>query len=180
MRFILQLFKSKRSVFQLLDNFSESKNGPSSYKVTAKAHSTMLAKKCIPLYLEDLKFLIKRAGWVVTKIHAHLTFDQKPFLKKFILMNQTSRQDSKNNIENYFYKLMNNSNFGYDCRNNIDNCDFVPISDEIGEIQRLQKYYNLVDPKVEAFVSPKLIEESVEEKYNDQLHNLKKMTHFIN
>ena len=30
---------------------------------------------------------------------------------------------------------MNNSNFGYDCRNNMDNCDFVPIFDEIGEVQ---------------------------------------------
>ena len=33
-------------------------------------------------------------------------------------MNQKSRQESKN------YKLMNNSNFGYDCRKNLDNCKF--------------------------------------------------------
>ena len=51
------------------------------------------------------------AGWKVTKIHAHLTFEQKRFKKKFILMNQKSRQESKNNIEKDFYKLMNNSNF---------------------------------------------------------------------
>ena len=25
---------------------------------------------------------------------------------------------------------MNNSNFGYDCQNNLDNCQFVPIFDE--------------------------------------------------
>ena len=66
----------ERSVYQLLDNYKESKNGPCSYRVTAKAHTTMLSKKCIPLYLEDSVFLIKRAGWIVTKIHAHLTFDQ--------------------------------------------------------------------------------------------------------
>ena len=30
-------------------------------------------------------------------------------------MNQKSRQESKNNIEKDFYKLMNNPNFGYDC-----------------------------------------------------------------
>ena len=33
-------------------------------------------------------------------------------------MNQKSRQEAKNYIEKDFYKLMNNSNFGYDCRNN--------------------------------------------------------------
>ena len=36
-------------------------------------------------------------------------------------MNQKSRQESKNSIEKDFYKLMNNSNFVYDCQNNLDN-----------------------------------------------------------
>ena len=45
------------------------------------------------MYLEDLVFCIKRAGWKVTKIHAHLTFEQKRFKQKFILMNQKSRQE---------------------------------------------------------------------------------------
>ena len=136
----------ERSVFQLLDNYSKNINGPSSYRVTAKAHSTMIEKKCIPHYSEDLSFIIKRTRWVVTKIHVHLTFDQKPFKRNFILMNQKSRQESKINAEKGFFKLMNNSNFGSDCRNSLDNCDYVPIFDEIGDIQRLQKYYNLSDP----------------------------------
>ena len=74
------------------------------------------------MYLEDLAFVIKRAGWKVTKIHTHLTFERKNFKEKFILMNQKSRQLFKNNIEKDFYKLMNNSNSGYDCRNNLNNC----------------------------------------------------------
>ena len=49
----------ERSVFQLMDNYSESANGASTYNVTAKARASMLPKKCIPLYLEDLVFLIK-------------------------------------------------------------------------------------------------------------------------
>ena len=89
-------------------------------------------------------------------------------------MNQKSRQESKSNIEKDFFKLMNNSNFGNDCRNILDYCDFVPIFDEIGKIQRLQKYFNLIDPKISGFVSGKLIKENVEEKYNDQLHKLDK------
>ena len=42
------------------------------------------------MYLEDLVFCIKRAGWKVTEIHAHLTFKQKRFKQKFILMNRKS------------------------------------------------------------------------------------------
>ena len=42
-------------------------------------------------------------------------------------MNQVSRQNAKTNMEKDFYKLMNNLNFGYDCRNNADNCYFLPI-----------------------------------------------------
>ena len=87
----------------------------------------MLPKKCIPLCLEDLAFIIKRCGWVLTKIHAHLTFDQSPFKKNFIFMNQKSRQESKTNTEKDFFKLINNASFGSDCRNNMDNNDFVSI-----------------------------------------------------
>ena len=64
-----------------------------------------------PMYLEDLVFCIKRAGWKLTKIHSHLTFEQARFKQKFILMNQKLRQQPKNSVEKDFYKLMNNSNF---------------------------------------------------------------------
>ena len=67
--------------------------------------------------LEDLVFCIKRAGWKVTKIHSHLTFEQKRFKhkihshltfeqkrfkQKFIMMNQKPRQQSENNVEKDF------------------------------------------------------------------------------
>ena len=82
------------------------------------------------MHLEDLVFCIKRTGWKVTKIHSHLTFEQERFKQKFILLNQKSRRHSKNNVERDFYKLMNNSNFAFDCRNNFGNCKFAPIFDE--------------------------------------------------
>ena len=47
----------------------------------------MLKKKFLPMYLEHLAFAIKSAGRKVTKIHTHLTFEQKRFKEKFILMN---------------------------------------------------------------------------------------------
>ena len=63
-------------------------------------------------------------------------------------------------------------NFGSDCRNNMDNYDFVPIFDEINEIYSLQKYYSLVDPKIDKFVSGKILEEYVNDKFNQQSHKL--------
>ena len=97
------------------------------------------------MYLEDLVFCIKRAGWKVTKIHSHITFEQAIFKQKFVLMNQKSRQQSRNTVEKDFYKLMNNSNFGYDYRNNLDNCKFVPIFDEYEEITFINRYNNIFD-----------------------------------
>ena len=102
----------ERSVYQLLEQYVEgTNNNPLAYRSTKKVHTTMLKKKFLPMYLEHLAFVIKRADWKVTKIHAHLTFEQKRLKEKFILMNQKSRQLSKNNIEKDFYKLMNNSKF---------------------------------------------------------------------
>ena len=43
----------------------------------------------------------------------------------------------------------------------MDNCDFVPIFDNIGEVQKIQKYYNLFDPKVAQFLSGELMEDSI-------------------
>ena len=71
-------------------------------------------------------------------------------------MNQKSRQHSKNNVEKDFYKLMNNSNFGFDCRNNLDNCKFVPIFDEYKEITFINQYHNIFDSKFSEFVTAEL------------------------
>ena len=93
-------------------------------------------------------------------------------------MNQKSRQNSKNNIKKDFYKLMNNSNFGYDCRNNLDNCQFIPIFDELKEIMYLKRYYNYFNSKISKFVTADLIRQEIEEKFNDSLLLLDKEDRF--
>ena len=52
---------------------------------------------------------------------------------------------------------MNNSNFGYDCRNNLDNCKFVPIFDEYKELTYIHRYHNIFDQKVSQFVTSELL-----------------------
>ena len=85
---------NERSLFQLLELFDTTDNSKQkSYRCTVKSHATMFLKKCIPLYTEDLRFLIKRAGWIVTKLYSHFTFEQNAFKKDFVLMNQYSRQN---------------------------------------------------------------------------------------
>ena len=89
-------------------------------------------------------------------------------------MNQKSRQVSKNDIEKDFFKLMNNSNSGYDCHNNLDNCKFVPIFDEMKELTYVQRYHNIFDPKISEFVTTDLIKQNIEETYNDKSIKLDK------
>ena len=133
----------------------------------------MFPKKFIPLYLEDLRFLIKRAGWIVTKLYSHFTFEQDCFKKEFLLLNQKSRQNAKNDIKNFFYKLMNNANFGFDCRNSANNAKFEPIIDEIGEIMYIKKYYNLFDSQVAYFVKSDILEQNINKEYEQKMVMIK-------
>ena len=157
----------ERSAYQLLEMFDTTQEGkPRTYTCTPKSHATMFPKKFIPLYLEDPRFLILRAGWLVTKLYSHFNFEQDAFKKDFVLMNQKSRQETKNNIEKDFYKFMNNANFGFDCRNNANNTKLEPIIDEINKISYIKKYYNLFDRKVEKFVSSDIFEKNIIDEYN--------------
>ena len=73
---------------------------------------------------------------------------------------------------------MNNSNFGYDCRNSLDNCKFAPIFDEFKEITYINRYHNIFDPKVSEFATSELLRADVEDKYNDRLSKLDKEDRF--
>ena len=75
----------------------------------------MKEKKIIPLYAEHLHFLMTRAGWLITKIFKHYTFEQACFKKEFVTMNQNARKNAEAPVERDFYKLMNNTYFGIDC-----------------------------------------------------------------
>ena len=93
-------------------------------------HTLLLKKKIfVPLYAEDLQFLTTRMGWSITKIYEHYTFKQDTFKKEFVVMNQNARKKATSKVEKDFYKLLNNSNFGNDCRNNVGNCNLELLYD---------------------------------------------------
>ena len=73
------------------------------------------------------------------------TFEQSKFKKEFAIMNQVFRQNAQINVEKFFYKLMNNSKFRYDCRNNTDNCTFAAIFDEIEKLSDAKQFQNVFD-----------------------------------
>ena len=130
--------------------------------------------------MEDLKFLIMRYSLRVTKIYSHYTFEQAHFKRESVLMNQKSRQNAKNAIEKDFFKLMNNVNFGYDCRNNANNVKFELIIDEVNEKTYIKKYYNLFDSKISNFVNSDVLEQEIEQNFQQQIANVKHDDPFFN
>ena len=54
-------------------------------------------------------------------------------------MNQKFRQTALTSIERDFCKLLDNTNFGIDCCNNIDNCILEPLYDDLDEIPYIKK-----------------------------------------
>ena len=52
-------------------------------------------------------------------------------------MNQKVKQKATSSVERDFYKVLNNSNFGIDCRNNINSYILEPL---LGEISFIKKF----------------------------------------
>ena len=156
-------------------NRNEEKNIINNFKSNAKTHSTIDDKKFIPLYAEHIHFSVTRAEWLVTKIYQHFTFEQSKFKQDFVVMNQKARQKATSPVERDFYKLLNNANFGIDCRNNIGNCHFEPIYNEISEIAYIKKFNSIFDnEKCRDFSDINLMTQEVNEKYDPLILDLDK------
>ena len=117
----------------------EDKDKTNSFPYTSRTNSTLKDKKYILVYAEDFHFLISHACWFVTHIYEHYTFEPSKFKRDFII-NQKWRQKVILSVERDFFKLLNNSNFGIDCRNNIDNCILESLHNDFTEISYIKKY----------------------------------------
>ena len=95
------------------------------------------------MYIDRIYFLTKRAGWKVTKVHLYYTFEQGPFKKEYILGNRRAGQEvvaRGDDVQANFWKLLNNVNFGFDCRNNSQTKSLHLIYDKNAEVELIIKY----------------------------------------
>ena len=86
----------------------------------------------------------------------------RTFKKYFAVINQKAKQKGTSAVEQDFYKLLNNSNFGIDRRNNIGDCLIEPFNDEIGEISYIKKFSTIFgDDAFRDFFSPCVMTEDI-------------------
>ena len=167
----------ERSTLQLVSIMvrNEDKNKTNSFPYTSKTHFTLKEKRFIPLFAEDLFFLVTCAGWLVTHIYEHYTFEQSKFKKDFVVMNQKFRQKAISSIERDFFKLLNNSDSGIDCRNNIDNCIIEPLYDDFIEISYIKKFTTIFsDDTFRNFFPPVLLREEITQTFQSKIFALDK------
>ena len=66
-------------------------------------------KYCI--HYRNLKYIVD-LGVEVSEVHNVVSFNQSPWLEKYIKFNTDMRKKTKNDFEKDFFKLMNNAVFG--------------------------------------------------------------------
>ena len=159
----------ERSTSQIMSRAHKKKDKDeiSALPFNSKAHATLRTIIFVTIYAEDLYFLTTRAGWKVTKIYDHCTFKQARFKRDFVVMNQNARKVAKTKVEKDFYKLLNNSNFGNDCRKNIGNCKLELMIDGLDEISYIKKCTNIMqDSRYKEFFSLDLLRQQIQAEYN--------------
>ena len=70
---------------------------------------------------------------------------------------------------------MSNSNFGVDCRSNIDNCTLEPIYDDFSEIAYIKNYTTIFpDETLKDFFSPSILKQEINQTYDAKIFTLYK------
>ena len=90
-------------------------------------------------------------------------------------MNQKSRQKTVSSVERDFFKLLNNSNSGIDCRNNIDNFILELLYDDLGEISCIKSFTTIFNNNIfRHFLSPINLKEEIIQTFQGKFSALNK------
>lgn len=58
-----------------------------------------LRRKKIFLFIQSIHTFTTTAGWLVTKVCKHYTFEYAPFKKEFVTVNRNARQKKESSVE---------------------------------------------------------------------------------
>lgn len=107
----------------------------------SKLCTTFFDKKNYIINYRYLK-LVLSLGVQLVKVNKVLEYTQSDFMKKYIMLNTEKRQQSKNDFEKDFYKLMNNSVYGKTMENVRNRINFRLISTEeqAMRVKNLKRY----------------------------------------
>ena len=75
---------------------------------------------------------------------------------------------------------MDSVNFGYDCRNNADNCYFSPIYNELEELMYAKRYQNIFDQSMSKFVFSEYPERQIQEEFCSKIARLDSNNEYYN
>ena len=74
---------------------------------------------------------------------------------------------------------MNNSNFGYDYRNNFENCYLSPVIDELEQMSYIRKDQSVFDPSVKDFLSRNLLEKQINDEFDNKTSQIELNSDFL-
>ena len=69
---------------------------------------------------------------------------------------------------------MNNFNFGYNCRNNFDNCFSLPVIDELETFSYICKHQSIFDTSLKDH----LLEGQINKDFDNKISQLDRNSHF--
>ena len=96
-------------------------------------------------------------------------------------MNQDARETAKTKVEKDFYKLLNNSNFGCDCRNNIGNCNIELLYNGVEEIKFVKKFTDIFsDYKMNEFFTEHALRQQIDQEIDEKTKEYKPDDEFYN
>jgi hypothetical protein len=98
------------AVLEDLSDYQKNLNGNKEPK-TKKLMLTVKDKKEYVIDYRNLQFYLKH-GMTLKKVHRIMSFEQKPWLKKYIEQNTNKRTLATTTFEKDIYKLLNNAFFG--------------------------------------------------------------------